>query len=126
MAHLSPLGPRTRSAPLLHSTTPSSSPITAHALPDARIWFIFPEPARGPEDPAPKTLTEPRTEEGICQAFRDQFFIDVPEELSTLRDLRTAVDRQEGKTVKEVQGHGIPRGLPPSFTSLFHYDYGEE
>jgi hypoxanthine phosphoribosyltransferase len=93
MAHLCSLGAKnTRSATLLHFNHSKFVPDhCSRKLPDDPwIWFIFPWNLH--EDLRtllPKTLTEPRTEEGIRQAFRDQFFIDVPEELLpiTLRDL---------------------------------------
>jgi uncharacterized protein len=109
MAHLGSMGAEDmRSATLLHFKHSKFEPDhCSRKLPDDPwIWFIFPWNLH--EDLRtllPKTLTEPRTEEGICQAFHDQFFIDVPEELLsvTLKDLEnTGKIVRDGKTIRKA------------------------
>lgn len=108
MSHLNDLAAaRTYSATLLHFNHSKFQPdFFSQGLPDDPwIWFIFPWNLH--EDMRtllPKTLGEPRTPDEIKTAFRDQFFIDVPDSLLclTLRDLVRArkVVREDGRYVK--------------------------
>lgn len=93
MSHLNGLGAKeAKSATLLHFTHSEFEPdFYAEKLPnDPWIWFIFPWNVH--EDLRtllPKTLYQPRTLEGIREAFKKQFQIDVPEVLikETLQEL---------------------------------------
>jgi len=92
------------SVTLLHITHSKLRPdLFAKEVPkEDWAWFIFPWNVH--EDLRtllPKTLTEPRSPEGIIKAFKTQFQIDVPLDAvtDTLSDLRAA------NAVKESGGH---------------------
>ncbi len=95
-----------RSATLLHFQHSKFRPDhCSRELPDDPwIWFIFPWNLH--EDLRtllPKTLTEPRDPGAIQRAFRDQFYIDVADDLLavTLKDLEgSGMIVREGSTYR--------------------------
>jgi uncharacterized protein len=94
--HLKKLGPKeVRTATLLHITHSKKQPdyFEVEVPKEDWTWFIFPWNLH--EDLRtllPKTLYEPKTVVGIQKAFKEQFQIDVPEELvrRTLKHLASS------------------------------------
>ena len=85
ITHISELEPNDiKTATLLHITHSKVEPdyYEVEVLDDDWTWFIFPwnyhEDLR---TLLPKTLQEPKTVLGIQQAFRDQFQIEIPEDM---------------------------------------------
>ncbi|MCG7841151.1 MAG: phosphoribosyltransferase [Methanomassiliicoccales archaeon] len=110
-AHLNNMGPKeVRTTTLLHITHSKKEPdyYEVEIPKEDWTWFIFPWNLH--EDLRtilPKTLYEPKTVLGVQQAFKDQFQIDIPEELlrRTIRHLAAqGVLKKKGAKWRKLNG----------------------
>jgi len=115
--HLKKMGPKeVRTATLLHITHSKKQPdyYEVEVPEEDWTWFIFPWNLH--EDLRtilPKTLYQPQTVLGIQKGFKEQFQIDVPEDLvrRTIRHLAASgkIKKKGAKWQKADPGEALPR-----------------